>query len=219
MYYTKQRSKMVENQIKARGITDKCLLDAFRKVERHLFIPGNPDQFAYADGPLSIGEGQTISQPYIVALMLDMLKIKPEDIVLEIGTGSGYQTAIIAEITQAVYSIERIPSLAKNAEQLLKKLGYSNINIQQGDGTTGWKPENESEMDITFDAIVVSAAAPYVPESLLAQLKDGGRLVLPCGNRYVQDLICVKKENGKIIKENFGGCQFVPLIGEQGWKK
>ncbi len=219
MDYTKQRHKMVEHQIKARGITDERLLDAFRKVERHLFIPGNSDQFAYADGPLSIGEGQTISQPYIVALMLDLLKIKPEDIVLEIGTGSGYQTAIIAEMAHEVYSVERISSLAINSKELLDKLGYSNIKIQQGDGTTGWTPESESEKDITFDAIVVSAAAPSIPEDLLAQLKEGGRLVLPCGSRYVQDLICVKKENGKIIKENFGGCQFVPLIGDQGWEK
>ncbi|OPX24557.1 MAG: protein-L-isoaspartate O-methyltransferase [Candidatus Cloacimonas sp. 4484_140] len=219
MDYTKQRNKMVEHQIKARGITDERLLDAFRKVERHLFIPGNPDQYAYADGPLSIGEGQTISQPYIVALMLDLMKIKSEDIVLEIGTGSGYQTALIAEIAHEVYSIERISSLAKNSRELLDKLGYSNIKIQQGDGTTGWTPENQSEKDITFDAIVVSAAAPSIPEGLLAQLKEGGRLVLPCGSRYVQDLICVKKEHGKIKKENFGGCQFVPLIGEQGWEK
>ncbi len=208
---------MVEYQIKARGITDERLLDAFRKVERHLFIPGNSAHFAYSDGPMSIGEGQTISQPYIVALMLDLLKLQPDDSVLEIGTGSGYQTALLAELAQGVYSIERIQSLAKNAEQLLKKLGYSNIKIQQGDGTLGWKPENESENDIAFDAIIVSAAAPSVPEGLLAQLKDGGHLVLPCGSRFVQDLICVKKENGNIIKENFGGCQFVPLIGEQGW--
>lgn len=219
MDYTKQRHNMVEHQIKVRGITDERLLDAFRKVERHLFIPGNSCQFAYDDGPLGIGEGQTISQPYIVALMLDLMKIKPEDIVLEIGTGSGYQTALIAELAQRVYSIERILSLAKNAEQLLKKLGYSNIKIQRGDGTVGWTSENESEKDITFDAIVVSAAAPSIPWGLIAQLKEGGRLVLPCGSRYVQDLICVKKEHGKIKKENFGGCQFVPLIGEQGWEK
>ncbi len=208
---------MAEYQIKARGITDERLLDAFRKVERHLFIPGNSGHFAYSDGPMSIGEGQTISQPYIVALMLDLLKLQPDNVVLEIGTGSGYQTALLAEIAQVVYSIERIPSLAVNARQLLKKLGYSNIKIQQGDGTLGWKPENENENDIAFDAIIVSAAAPSVPKSLLVQLKEGGRLVLPCGSKFVQDLICVKKENGNIIKESFGGCQFVPLIGEQGW--
>ncbi|MDP8315654.1 MAG: protein-L-isoaspartate(D-aspartate) O-methyltransferase [Candidatus Celaenobacter antarcticus] len=217
MDYTKQRNNMVEHQIKARGITDERLLDALRKVERHLFIPGHSDHFAYSDGPMCIGEGQTISQPYIVALMLDMLKIKPEDIVLEIGTGSGYQTAIIAEIAGEVYSVERIPSLARNARKILDTLGYSNIKIQQGDGTIGWKPEKENEKDITFDAIIVSAAAPSIPEGLLTQLKEGGRLVLPCGSRFVQDLVCVRKENGNIIKENFGGCQFVPLIGEQGW--
>lgn len=208
---------MVEQQIKARGITDEVLLDAFRKVERHLFIPGNPDHFAYADGPLSIGEGQTISQPYIVAIMLDLLKIKPKDIVLEIGTGSGYQTALVAELAHEVYSVERISSLAKNAKKLLDKLGYSNIKIQKNDGTVGWKPENEK--DISFDAIVVSAGSPSIPQNLLAQLKEGGRLVLPCGSRFIQDLICATKKNGKIIKENHGGCQFVPLIGEQGWKK
>ena len=217
MDYTKQRNNMVEHQIKARGITDERLLDALRKVERHLFIPGHSDHFAYSDGPMCIGEGQTISQPYIVALMLDMLKIKPEDIVLEIGTGSGYQTAIIAEIAGEVYSVERIPSLARNARKILDTLGYSNIKIQQGDGTIGWKPEKENEKDITFDAIIVSAAAPSIPEGLLTQLKEGGCLVLPCGSRFVQDLVCVRKENGNIIKENFGGCQFVPLIGEQGW--
>ena len=217
MDYTKQRNNMVEHQIKARGITDERLLDALRKVERHLFIPGHSDHFAYSDGPMCIGEGQTISQPYIVALMLDMLKIKPEDIVLEIGTGSGYQTAIIAEIAGEVYSVERIPSLARNARKILDTLGYSNIKIQQGDGTIGWKPEQENEKNITFDAIIVSAAAPSIPEGLLTQLKEGGCLVLPCGSRFVQDLVCVRKENGNIIKENFGGCQFVPLIGEQGW--
>jgi protein-L-isoaspartate(D-aspartate) O-methyltransferase len=142
MDYTKQRKNMVERQIKARGITDERLLDAFRKVERHLFIPGNPDHFAYADGPLSIGEGQTISQPYIVALMLDLMKIKSEDVVLEIGTGSGYQTAIIAEMAREVYSVERISSLAINAKELLDKLGYTNIKIQRSDGTTGWTPES-----------------------------------------------------------------------------
>ena len=217
MDYTKQRNNMVEYQIKARGINNELLLDAFRKVERHLFIPGNSFHFAYSDGPMCIGEGQTISQPYIVALMLDLLKLQLTDIVLEIGTGSGYQTAIIAEVAHEVYSVERISSLAKNARELLDSLGYTNIKIQQGDGTTGWKPENDIEKEINFDAIIVSAAAPSVPETLLAQLKEGGRLVLPCGSRFVQDLFCVKKEHGNIIKENFGGCQFVPLIGEQGW--
>jgi len=217
MDYTKQRNDMVEHQIQARGITDERLLGAIRKVERHLFIPGHSDYFAYSDGPMCIGEGQTISQPYIVALMLDLLRLQPEDRVLEIGTGSGYQTAIIAEIAGEVYSVERIPSLARNARKILDTLGYSNIKIQQGDGTIGWKPEKENEKDITFDAIIVSAAAPSIPEGLLTQLKEGGRLVLPCGSRFVQDLVCVRKENGNIIKENFGGCQFVPLIGEQGW--
>jgi len=217
MDYEAQRISMVEHQIKARGITDERLLDAFRKVERHLFIPGNSDHFAYSDGPMCIGEGQTISQPYIVALMLYLLKLKPNDIVMEIGTGSGYQTALLAELAQQVYSIERISSLAEKAEALLKKLWYTNIRIQQGDGTLGWISEIEDEKNILFDAIVVSAAAPSVPEGLLTQLKEGGRIVLPCGSKFVQDLICVKKENGKIKKENFGGCQFVPLIGEQGW--
>lgn len=217
MDYEAQHISMVEHQIKARGITDSRLLEAFRKVERHLFIPSGSHHYSYSDGPMCIGEGQTISQPYMVALMLNCMKLSEEDIVLEIGTGSGYQTALLAEIAKKVYSIERIPSLAEKAHVLLKKLGYTNICIQQGDGTKGWIPESDEEKEILFDSIVVSAAAPNVPDALVAQLKERGRLVIPVGSRFIQDLVCIHKEKGKIKKESFGGCQFVPLIGEQGW--
>lgn len=210
---------MVEQQIKARGIDDEKLLKAFMKVERHLFVPPAVEHFAYNDGPLTIGKGQTISQPYIVAMMIDLLKVAPSDVVLEIGTGSGYQTALLAEIAQQVYSMERIPLLAVRARKKLEELGYQNVKIQVGDGTLGWLPENEEEEYLKFDKIIISAAAPSPPQSLVNQMRDGGRMILPSGNKFIQNLILIKKENGKITKENHGGCQFVPLIGSQGWKE
>lgn len=210
---------MIEQQIKARGITNERLLDAFMQVERHLFVPPAAKHFAYNDSPLTIGQGQTISQPYIVAMMIDLLEVTKSDIVLEIGTGSGYQTALLAELAHQVYSIERISSLAEKAKKLLKELGYTNIKIQHDDGSKGWIPESDAEEDVKFDAIIVSAAAPSIPEGLLRQLKEGGRLVIPVGDKFFQELLLVRKENGKIKKENHGGCQFVPLIGKQAWKE
>ncbi|MEA3475334.1 MAG: protein-L-isoaspartate O-methyltransferase [Candidatus Cloacimonadota bacterium] len=229
MDFFKERELMVEHQIRARGIHNRRLLKAFLKVERHLFVPKSMTQFAYYDHPLSIGYGQTISQPYIVALMIELLELNEDDIVLEIGTGSGYQTALLAELSKYVYSIERIEPLARSAEERLRKLGYKNIIIKVGDGTLGWTHSdfsmnenvlsNYKEVDIKFDAIVVSAAAPEMPQKLIEQLADNGRMVIPYGKHFSQDLLRISKRNNKIKRENFGGCMFVPLIGEHGWKQ
>lgn len=229
MDFAKERKSMVERQIKARGIYNDRLLDAFLKVERHIFVPKSMIKYAYYDQPLSIGYGQTISQPYIVALMIDLLELNEDDIVLEIGTGSGYQTALLAELARNVYSIERIETLARSAEERLKKLGYNNIIIKVGDGTLGWngttfsKDEKtlsyKEEIDIKFDGIIVSAAAPEMPQKLIEQLADNGRMIIPYGKHFSQDLLRISKKKNKIKKENFGGCMFVPLIGEYGWKK
>jgi protein-L-isoaspartate(D-aspartate) O-methyltransferase len=209
---------MVEHQLRARGIKNEKLLAAFLKVERHLFVPWTMRPYAYTDQPLPIGRGQTISQPYIIALMIDLLDLKFDDIVLEIGTGSGYQTAILAELSKAVYSIERIESLAKDAEERLKKLGYENMFMQVGDGTLGWLSVGDKGEKLEFDAIIVSAAAPKIPQKLVEQLAEGGRMVVPYGAHFSQDLLRITKKSGKIKEENFGGCMFVPLIGEDGWQ-
>jgi protein-L-isoaspartate(D-aspartate) O-methyltransferase len=207
------RRKMVEEQIIARGIKDKKVISAFLKIPREEFVPENLREYAYEDTPLSIGEGQTISQPYIVALMTEALKLKGDEKVLEIGTGSGYQSAILAEIGCDVYSIERIESLAKKAESVLKKLGY-NVKIKVGDGTLGWVEYSP------YDRIIVTAAGPEIPGPLLSQLSENeGRLIMPVGDRYIQDLILVIKKGKKMEKVNLGGCQFVPLIGKEGWKE
>lgn len=213
MNFSKERKSMVENQIKARGIEDEKLLSAFSKVKRHLFVPNPTKSLSYSDRPLSIGEGQTISQPYIVALMMNLSNLKSSDIVLDIGTGSGYQTALLAEIAEKVYTIERIKTLSKDAENRLQKIGYKNIYFQIGDGTLGWK----SEKNIKFDAIIISAAAPQIPENLVKQLKENGRMILPLGRHFSQDLVRITKKKNKIQKEKFGGCMFVPLIGKDGW--
>lgn len=227
MDFANERKSMVEHQIKARGIYNERLLDAFLKVERHLFVPKSMIQFAYYDQPLSIGYGQTISQPYIVALMIDLLDLKKDDIVLEIGTGSGYQTVLLAEMAKTVYSIERIEPLARSAKKRAEKLGYKNIIIKVGDGTLGWTDflmsgnvqSKDKEVDIKFDAIIVSAAAPEMPQKLIEQLADNGRMVIPYGKHFSQDLLRISKRNNKIKRENFGGCMFVPLIGHYGWKQ
>ncbi len=229
MDFAKARKSMVEHQIKARGIYNERLLDAFLKVERHFFVPKSMIQFAYYDQPLSIGYGQTISQPYIVALMIDLLDLKKDNIVLEIGTGSGYQTVLLAEMARSVYSIERIEPLARSAKKRAEKLGYKNIIIKVGDGTLGWTDRdfsmnenvlsNYEEVDMKFDAIIVSAAAPEMPQKLIEQLADNGRMVIPYGKHFSQDLLRISKRNNKIKRENFGGCMFVPLIGHYGWKQ
>ena len=204
---------MVRHQIEARGITDPLVLTAFRTVPRHLFVSEALKDQAYGDYPLPIGEQQTISQPYIVAEMTQALELHKDDRVLEIGTGSGYQAAILAEIIYRVYTIERIRSLYIQTRKLLDKLHYHNIIMRCSDGTAGWKDESP------FNAIIVTAGAPDVPEKLLEQLAEGGRLVVPVGNQHSQDLIKVVKDKRGIHKSNLGGCRFVKLIGEHGWKE
>ncbi|MCS7281515.1 MAG: protein-L-isoaspartate(D-aspartate) O-methyltransferase [Desulfobacterota bacterium] len=209
-----KREHMVETQIVARGIKDERVIRAMRKVPRHLFLDEALWPQAYEDYPLPIGERQTISQPYIVALMTEKLNLKGHESVLEVGTGSGYQAAILAELAEKVYSIERIPSIAKRARKILDELNYTNVLIKIGDGTLGWKEY------APFDGIIVTAASPYVPKPLLEQLKIGGRLVIPIGGEFSQDLIVYTKvgEND-YEEENYGGCRFVKLIGEYGWKE
>ncbi len=211
--YASKRQQMVAEQIISRGIKDTRVINAMRKVPRHLFLDEALRAQAYEDNPSPIGEKQTISQPYIVALMTELLGLKGKEKVLEIGTGSGYQTAILAEIAEEVYSIERIPSLAKRARKLLDELKYTNIIIRIGDGTLGWKEQGP------YDGIIITAASPYPPATLLEQLKVGGRLVIPIGEEFSQDLILYTKEgDGTYSSENHGGCRFVKLIGDEGWK-
>jgi protein-L-isoaspartate(D-aspartate) O-methyltransferase len=206
-YYSTLRKRMVEQQIKMRGIKDERVLAVMLKVERHRFVPFYLREFAYDDRPLPIGEEQTISQPYMVALMTEVLTLKPQDKVLEIGTGSGYQAAILAEITNQVYTIEILPKLAEKAQELLTKLGYKNIQVKCGDGYLGW-PEFAP-----FDAIIVTCAPEDIPQSLIEQLAEGGRMVIPVGRENsVQELILVKKKQGRLEKSAITGCIFVPMI-------
>ncbi|ABC77848.1 protein-L-isoaspartate(D-aspartate) O-methyltransferase [Syntrophus aciditrophicus] len=212
--FQKQRLRMVDTQIRARGVLNPRILEAMSRIPRHLFVEEALADQAYNDNPLPIGDMQTISQPYIVALMTDALDLKGREKVLEIGTGSGYQTALLAELADQVFSIERIASLANNARRILDQLGYYNVAIRIGDGTYGWKEESP------FDAILVTAGAPDIPMPLIEQLKIGGRLVLPVGGRHIQDLVKVTRlseDINELKKENLGGCRFVDLIGEYGW--
>ena len=202
-----ERKSMVEYQIKRRGIVDRRVLEAMAKVPRHLFVPERYRSESYRDGPLPIGEGQTISQPYIVALMTEALRPRPEDKVLEIGTGSGYQAAVLAEIVKTVYTIEIIPELGKAAEEKLKSLGYDNCIVRIGDGYKGW-PENAP-----FDGVIVTAAPDHIPEPLLDQLKIGGRLVIPVGD-FSQDLILLEKTPDGIRRKVLAPVRFVPMTGE-----
>ena len=201
------RHKMVATQIKARGITDKRLLAAMEAVERHRFVDPAYRFRAYEDYPLPIGESQTISQPYIVALMTDLLQLKPDDRVLEIGTGSGYQAAVLAELVAEVYTIEIIEILGLRADTLLRKLGYDNINVRIGDGYAGW-PEKSP-----FDAIIVTAAPPEIPQPLIDQLAEGGRLVIPVGD-YYQELILMEKKKGQLSEKEIIPVRFVPMTGQ-----
>jgi protein-L-isoaspartate(D-aspartate) O-methyltransferase len=210
--FPKARLKMVEEQIILRGIKDPRVIAAMKKVPRHLFVEEALQSQAYNDHPLPIGEKQTISQPYMVALMTEALQLKGRDKVLEIGAGSGYQTAILAEMAEKVFSIERIRSLAIKARQLLYELGYYNTEIKIFDGTFGWSEE------APFDAIIVTAGAPEIPQPLLDQLAISGRLVIPIGDAHVQDLIRVTRTEEGLKKEDLGGCRFVKLIGRYGWE-
>ncbi len=204
---------MVKKQLIRRGIEDKKVLDAFLVVPRDKFVPEDVKEYSYHDGPLPIGNDQTISQPYIVAKMVEALELKSEDIVLEIGTGSGYEAAILSRVAKEVYSVERVQSLADKARNILDVLGYENINIRVGDGTFGWPEGNK-----TFDGIIVSAGAPSVPESYKRQLKKRGYLVIPVGSRALQNLYKIRKNSdNNLSKQSLGHVRFVPLIGEQGW--
>ena len=211
MDYENLRKRMVEEQLIPRGIKNQRVLDAFYKIERHKFIPENLRNTAYADFPLPIGEGQTISQPYIVALMTECLDLTGKEKVLEIGTGSGYQTAILVELAGEVYSIERFESLAERAQTILGDLGYKNIKIKVGDGTMGWEEARP------FDRIIITAASPKVPLPLIDQLTDNGKLILPLGESFSQVLTLVEKKDGKLKSIDVCGCVFVPLIGKHGW--
>jgi len=210
--YERLREAMVEKQIEARGITDPYVLGAMRKVPRHLFVSEALMDQAYGDFPLPIGEQQTISQPYIVAEMTQALQPSKDDRVLEIGTGSGYQAVILAEIVFRVYTIERIHSLFVKTRRLFDKLRYHNILTKYSDGTSGWIDESP------FDAIIVTAGAPEIPKVLVDQLSVGGRMVLPIGDQYSQDLIRLHKDEEGVHETNLGGCRFVKLIGEHGWR-
>lgn len=212
--FEKLRKQMVEEQLIKRGIDDDLVLEAFKKIKREKFIPENNKKYAYADGAQLIAAGQTISQPYIVAVMLEALEVKKTDRVLEIGTGSGYAAALLAEIAAEVYTVERIEELAVQAEELLKELGYQNIRVKFGDGSLGW------EKFAPYDSILVSAAAPYVPQNLIEQLSTGGKIVIPVGKRNeVQRLkVLTKKFNGKVKEKELEYVRFVPLIGEDSWK-
>ncbi len=210
--YERQREEMVRSQIEARGIKDPDVLSAFRRVPRHLFVSEALRDQAYGDYPLPIGEQQTISQPYIVAEMTQALELDKDDRVLEIGTGSGYQAAILAQIVYRVYTIERIRSLHIQARSLFDKLQYHNIVTRYGDGTKGWQQESP------FNAIIVTAGAPEVPEILVNQLVVGGRLVVPVGNQHTQELIKIDRRGNSIQQSNLGGCRFVKLVGEHGWR-
>ena len=211
--YRVARERMVNNQLVSRGIKDKGVLSAMRKIQRHLFVEEALIAEAYNDHPLPIGHKQTISQPYIVALMTEALELTGKEKTLELGTGSGYQTAILAELSEKVYTIERIRPLMEQARSLLNELGYINILFKSYDGTLGW------EEYAPFDAIMITAGAPKIPEPLLNQLSDGGRMIIPIGDRFSQDLIKVTKVKGDFKEENLGGCRFVDLIGAHGWKE
>lgn len=193
------------------GIHDERVLAALRRVPRHRFVPSHLFPYAYEDRPLPIGRDQTISQPYIVALSTEALALTPTDRVLEVGTGSGYQTAVLAELAAAVYTVERIPELSVSAQEKLVALGYASIVFSVRDGTKGWPEE------APFDAILVTAAAPRVPPALLLQLAPGGRLVIPVGGRVSQELTLIREERGRFVHRRLCPCTFVPLIGEEGW--
>lgn len=207
------KKSMIETQLKSRGISNAAVLQAMRRVPRELFVGRENVRAAYTDGPVSIGCGQTISQPYMVAMMTESLQLKETDRVLEIGTGSGYQSAVLREITPYVYSIERIAALAERARNILYETGYGDIALKIADGSLGWIEE------APFDAIMVTSGAPMVPESLMKQLADSGRLVIPVGSRNHQQIFRITRDRERYVKEEMISCIFVPLIGQYGWKE
>jgi protein-L-isoaspartate(D-aspartate) O-methyltransferase len=200
-----EREEMVRTQIEARGIRDSRVLSAMRRVPRHEFVPAGQAPFAYSDRPLAIGRGQTISQPYIVAYMTDLLQVRHSDVVMEIGTGSGYQAAVLSELAKAVLTIEVIPELAARARDTLARLQYRNVQVRAGDGYNGW-PDSAP-----FSRIIVTAAPPELPQTLVDQLADGGRMVVPVGSAY-QELIVIRRTAGVIVRETTIPVRFVPMI-------
>jgi protein-L-isoaspartate(D-aspartate) O-methyltransferase len=205
------RREMVQEQIRERGVRNPRVLDAMLRVPRHEFVSEDMMAGAYADQPLPIGEGQTISQPYMVGAMTEALALEPHERVLEVGTGSGYQAAVLALLAREVHSVECVVELATAAQARLARLGYRNVQIHTGDGTLGW------EQAAPYDAIVVTAAAPQIPPPLVEQLAEGGRLVIPVGPATEQELLLVRKMNGRATSQTLHYCRFVPLLGRHGW--
>jgi protein-L-isoaspartate(D-aspartate) O-methyltransferase len=210
--YHRERETMVEQQLRKRGIADERVLAAFGRVPREAFVRAELARYAYDDNPLPIGEGQTISQPYVVALMAEAARIAPGARVLDVGTGSGYAAAVLAEIAGEVVTIERHQALADSARETLKRLGYANITVVEGDGSRG------AAQYAPYDAILVAAGAPAAPRSLKEQLAEGGRLVIPVSANSHQDLVLISRRGDAYEEENLGGVRFVPLLGEEGWK-
>jgi protein-L-isoaspartate(D-aspartate) O-methyltransferase len=208
--YTLLRHEMVEKQIIARGITDENVIRAMSNVQRHLFVPDEHQKNAYADQPLPIGEGQTISQPYIVAFMTEILKPISETRVLEVGTGSGYQAAVMAEICDSVFTIEIFKSLGIQASKVLEELAYTNVEVKIGDGYKGWSEK------APFDAIIVTCSPTHIPEPLKDQLKEGGKMIIPVGHSYNQELILLEKRKGKMVSKDVLPVRFVPMINAEG---
>lgn len=209
--YAEDRARMICVQLKRRGITDPRVLDAMGSIPRERFVPDALQGHAYDDRPLEIGHGQTISQPFMVALMTQLAAVRPEDTALEVGTGSGYQCAVLARLARRVVTVERVPELAVQAGRLLRDLGIENVDVHVGDGTLGWEESGP------YDAIIVTAAGPRVPAALRSQLRAGGRLICPVGARESQELVRVTNVGGGFREEHGTGCVFVPLIGEDGW--
>jgi protein-L-isoaspartate(D-aspartate) O-methyltransferase len=210
--FRSQRDEMVSEQLEGRGISDPRVLEAMRRVPRHLFVRERIRYAAYDDRPLQIGAGQTISQPYMVALMVETLQLTGKERVLDVGTGSGYQAAVLAELASDVWSIEVIPELAERARSDLRLSGYANVHVVVGDGSVGLAEH------APYDGIVVAAGSPIVPSSLVAQLKEGGRLTIPIGDLDGQILERITKTRNGPVKEHFDPCMFVPLVGEEGWR-
>ena len=206
------RERMVATQIAARGVGDEQVLAAMRRVPRHLFVPAEVRGSAYSDYPLPIGHGQTISQPYIVAMMTSLLQIQPDDHLLEIGSGSGYQAAVLGILAREVISIERIPEVAQLARKNLADAGITNVTVVIGDGTLGFPG------GAPYNGVLITAATPSIPSPLVEQLAEGGRLVAPVGSRDLQELVRLTRKGHDLTRESFGGVVFVPLLGEHGWK-
>jgi protein-L-isoaspartate(D-aspartate) O-methyltransferase len=211
--FAEARSAMVEKQIRRRGVSSDRVLQAMATVPRHEFIPGQFLNDAYADKPLPIGEGQTISQPFMVAAMTEALDLNGSERVLEIGTGSGYQAAVLSSLASQVMTVESRTSLALAAQELLSKLGYGNVHVHNGDGSAGLPDA------APFDAILVTAGAPEIPQGFAKQLREGGRIVIPVGDRENQNLVCAQKKNGELKSRVLFGCKFVLLLGRYGWNR